>query len=175
MNIHCAWCEREIHNTAHAPYCCARCEKKANKALAAINAPQSTLQKETRLIRGVLVSLVACIAVTLSLRILAGPPPPPDDIVRAQTTPSPLTVQKTEPYKAGQSARRQWNLWLGGQHGARRKGAIYWLNAVAGQHERHCDGTMEFALGCFDAHRHMDKIEPQFAISPEFRAGWDNP
>lgn len=78
-------------------------------------------------------------------------------------------------YKAGQTARRQWNRWLGGQHGERRKGAIYWLNAVAGQHARQCDGTVEFALGCFDAHRHMDRIEPQFAISRHSAPGGTTP
>ncbi|MCP1243314.1 hypothetical protein GOB86_10640 [Acetobacter lambici] len=175
MNLHCAWCERDMLNKTHAPYCCAHCEKKANKALAAINTPQTALQRENRIIRGVLVSLVAVITVTLGLRILAGSPPPPDNITMAQFAPSPLTDRNTAPYKAGQTARMQWNRWLGGQHGERRKGAIYWLNAVAGQHARQCDGTVEFALGCLDAHRHMDRIEAQFAISPAFRAGWDNP
>ncbi|MFT8732353.1 MAG: hypothetical protein ABF752_10850 [Acetobacter fabarum] len=175
MNIHCAWCEREMLNTAHAPYCCARCEKKANRALAAISVPPTPQQRETRIIRSCLVSLVAVITVTLGLRILAGSPPPPDNIIMAQSASSPQMDRNAASYKAGQTARRQWNRWLGGQHGERRKGAIYWLNAVAGQHARQCDGTVEFALGCFDAHRHMDRIEPQFAISPTFRSGWDNP
>lgn len=159
----------------HAPYCCARCEKKASRALAAINAPQTAQQRETRVIRGGLVCLVAFIAVTLGLRILAGAPPPPDMPAMVRPAPSPTEDPTTAPYKAGQSARMQWNRWLGGQHGERRKGAIYWLNAVAGQHSKQCDGTMEFALGCFDAHRHMGRIEAQLAISPAFRAGWDAP
>ncbi|CEF54969.1 hypothetical protein [Acetobacter ghanensis] len=175
MNIHCAWCERDMQDNAHAPYCCARCEKKANKALAAINAPQSAHQRETRIIRGTLVSLVAVIAVTVSLRILAGPPPPPDDILMPHYGTAPITGQNTEPFKAGQAARRQWNRWLGGQHGDRRKGAIYWLNALENQHDKHCDGTVEFALGCFDAHRHTSGIEQQMSVNPAFRSGWDNP
>ncbi|MFT8783334.1 hypothetical protein [Acetobacter syzygii] len=175
MSIHCAWCERDIHDRTHIPYCCARCEKKATKALAAINAPQSALQRETRLIRGCLVTLVAVIAVTFSLRILAGSPPPPDDIVITPSAPSSVAIQNSEPYKAGQIARRHWNLWLGGQHGERRKGAIYWLNAVTGQHAKHCDGTAEFALGCFDAHRHISRSESLLATDPEFIAGWNTP
>lgn len=175
MNIHCAWCERDMPDKAHAPYCCARCEKKASRALAAISAPQTAQQRETRILHGGLVSLVAFITVTLGLRILAGSPPPPDMPVLPQSAPSSMTDRNTAPYKAGQSARIQWNRWLSGQHAERRKGAIYWLNAVAGQHAKQCDGTMEFALGCFDAQRHMRTIEAQFAISPTFRAGWDNP
>ncbi|OUJ11494.1 hypothetical protein [Acetobacter okinawensis] len=175
MNIHCAWCERDIHDKAHAPYCSARCEKKASKALAAINAPQTALQRETRIIRSTLVSLVAFITLTLSLRILAGSPPPPETPDLPQLTASPTADEGSAPYKAGQLARTQWNRWLSGQHAERRKGALYWLNAVAGQHAKQCDGTVEFALGCFDAHRHMSSIETQLAISPAFRAGWDNP
>ena len=175
MNRHCAWCERNIHDKAHIPYCSARCEKKASKALAAINTPQTALQRETRIIRSVLVSLVAFIALTLGLRILAGSPPPPDTLDLPHFTHTPITGEGTDSYKAGQTARMQWNRWLSGQHAERRKGAIYWLNAVAGQHAKQCDGTVEFALGCFDAHRHMSRIETQLAINPAFRAGWDHP
>ena len=136
MNIHCAWCERDIHDKAHAPYCSARCEKKASKALAAISTPQTAVQRETRIIRGTLVSLVAFIALTLSLRIFAGAPPPPETPDLPQLTSSLTADEVSAPYKAGQLARMQWNRWLSGLHAERLKGALYWFNAVAGQYAK---------------------------------------
>lgn len=203
MDRACAWCDRIYHTNTHAPYCSARCQKKAEKALHAVSVePISHTSDATRAIRFGLVSLVGIAAAGFAMLLLAGPvplePPPgghmPPGVAYALNT-APPAPGSTQPYHVippamampntpaqdmaayheGQNTRRIWNRWIAGLSGERKRGALFWMQGALHRRNDSCDGTAGFAMGCFQARRHLSPVLAKWNDAPDFWLGWNTP
>ncbi|WP_373319843.1 hypothetical protein [Acetobacter pomorum] len=201
MDKACAWCDRLYHTPTYAPYCSARCQKKAEKALRAVSAePVSHTTDETRAIRFGLISLVGIAAAGFAMLLLAGPvplepppghrppgvpyalntaPPPPPGLQTQATATTQADIPQLTPaqdmtaYHEGQNARRVWNRWIAGLSGERKRGALFWMQGALHHRTNPCDGTTGFAMGCFQARRHLSPILNRWDDAPDFWLGWN--
>lgn len=92
----------------------------------------------------------------------------------AVPVPQPTSDKNTTSFLQGVDARRKWENWLDSISSDEKKGAVYWAGERSKATPGTCDGSADFAAGCFQAMKRLMIVDTRRRTDQNYRRGWNH-